>query len=238
MRLLFVEDHADLATWVSKTLRQSGFTVDLVGRGDHALSALLTHTYDLLILDLSLPGLDGLEVLRQVRRHEKTARTPVLVLTARSTLEDKVKGLNLGADDYLAKPFELAELEARIRSLLRRSGNVMPTVRVGQLEFDSTNRLATVGGKPLAVTPRELAVLEGLISRLGKPVSRNALFEKVFSFDDDARVEAIEIYVHRLRKKLEGSGAFVSTMRGLGYVLGEGGESDERGEHSDPGGSN
>ncbi len=223
MRLLLVEDHADLAIWVSKTLRQSGFAVDVVGRGDHALTSLLTQTYDLAILDLSLPGMDGLEVLRRMRGQDKTARLPVLILTARSTLEDKVKGLNLGADDYLAKPFEVAELEARIKSLLRRSGNVMPTVHVGQLEFDTTTRLATVGCKALPLTPRELAVLEALVSRLGKPVSRNALFEKVFSFDDEARVEAIEIYVHRLRKKLEGSGAFVSTLRGLGYVLSESG---------------
>ena len=223
MRLLLVEDHADLAIWVSKTLRQSGFAVDVVGRGDHALTSLLTQAYDLVILDLSLPGMDGLEVLRRMRGQDKTARLPVLILTARSTLEDKVKGLNLGADDYLAKPFEVAELEARIKSLLRRSGNVMPTVHIGQLEFDTTTRLATVGGKALSLTPRELAVLEALVSRLGKPVSRNALFEKVFSFDDEARVEAIEIYVHRLRKKLEGSGAFVSTLRGLGYVLSESG---------------
>ena len=223
MRLLLVEDHVDLATWVSKTLRQSGFAIDIVGRGDHALAALLTQAYDLVILDLSLPGMDGLEVLRQMRSQEKTSRLPVLILTARSTLEDKVKGLNLGADDYLAKPFEVAELEARIKSLLRRSGNVMPTVRVGQLEFDSTTRLAKVGGRTLLLTPRELAVLEVLLSRLGKPVARNVLFEKVFSFDDEARSEAIEIYVHRLRKKLEGSGTIVSTMRGLGYMLGESG---------------
>lgn len=221
MRLLFVEDHVDLSTWVSKTLRQSGFAIDVVGRGDHALTALLTQAYDLVILDLSLPGMDGLDVLRQMRSQEKTSRLPVLILTARSTLEDKVKGLNLGADDYLAKPFEVAELEARIKSLLRRSSNVMPTIRVGLLEFDSTNRLAKVSGKILSLTPRELAVLEVLLSRLGKPVARNVLFEKVFSFDDDARSEAIEIYVHRLRKKLEGSGAIVSTMRGLGYMLGE-----------------
>ena len=223
MRLLLVEDHAELAIWVSKTLRQSGFVVDVVGRGDYALTSLLTQPYDLVVLDLSLPGMDGLEVLRRMRSQEKTARIPVLILTARSTLEDKVKGLNLGADDYLAKPFEVAELEARIKSLLRRSGNVMPTVRIGQLEFDSTTRLVSVNGKALALTPRELAVLEVLVSRLGKPVSRHALFEKVFSFDDDARVEAIEIYVHRLRKKLEGSGAFVSTLRGLGYVLSDSG---------------
>lgn len=221
MRLLFVEDHADLATWVSKMLRHSGFAVDVVGRGDHALTALLTQAYDLVVLDLSLPGMDGLEVLRQMRSQDKTSRLPVLILTARGTLEDKVKGLNLGADDYLAKPFEVAELEARIRSLLRRVGNVIPIVRVGDLEFDSTTRLATVAGKALSLTPRELAVLEVLLSRLGKPVPRNVLFEKVFSFDDDARSEAIEIYVHRLRKKLEGSGTAVNTLRGLGYVLSE-----------------
>ena len=219
MRLLLVEDHAELSIWVAKTLRQSGFVVDVVERGEHALSALLTQPYDLVILDLSLPGMDGLDVLRRIRAQEKTARVPVLILTARATLDDKVKGLNLGADDYLAKPFEVAELEARIKSLLRRSGNVMPTVRVGQLEFDTTNRIASVGGRPLSLTPRELSVLEVLVSRLGKPVPRNVLFEKVVSFDDEARIEAIEIYVHRLRKKLEGSGAFVSTLRGLGYVL-------------------
>ncbi len=219
MRLLLVEDHAELSIWVAKTLRQSGFVVDVVERGEHALAALLTQPYDLVILDLSLPGMDGLEVLRHLRAQEKTARVPVLILTARASLDDKVKGLNLGADDYLAKPFEVAELEARIKSLLRRSGNVMPTVRVGQLEFDTTNRIASVGGRPLSLTPRELSVLEVLVSRLGKPVPRNVLFEKVFSFDDEARIEAIEIYVHRLRKKLEGSGAFVSTLRGLGYVL-------------------
>ncbi len=219
MRLLLVEDHAELSIWVAKTLRQSGFVVDVVERGDHALTALLTQPYDLVILDLSLPGMDGLDVLRHLRAQEKTARVPVLILTARATLDDKVKGLNLGADDYLAKPFEVAELEARIKSLLRRSGNVMPTVRVGQLEFDTTNRIASVGGRPLSLTPRELSVLEVLVTRLGKPVPRNVLFEKIFSFDDEARIEAIEIYVHRLRKKLEGSGAFVSTLRGLGYVL-------------------
>ncbi len=221
MRLLLVEDHAELAVWVAKNLRQSGYAVDVVARGDHAEAALLTQPYDLAILDLSLPGMDGLDVLRHLRHQEKTRFLPVLILTARSSLEDRVTGLNLGADDYLPKPFEVAELEARIKALLRRSGNVMTAVRVGQLEFDTNSRLVTVAGKPLSLTPRELAVLEILISRLGKPVPRNVLFEKVFNFDDDARAEAIEIYVHRLRKKLEGSGAILTTMRGLGYMLGE-----------------
>ena len=221
MRLLLVEDHADLALWVAKTLRHSGFAVDIVGRGDHALAAVYAQAYDLVILDLSLPGVDGIDVLREMRRQEKTVLTPVLILTARATLDDKVRGLNLGADDYLSKPFELVELEARIKSLLRRSGNVAPLVHVGRLAFDTTARVASVEGKTLSLTPRELAVLEALVSRLGKPVARHVLFEKIFSFDDEARPEAIEIYVHRLRKKLEGSGASVATLRGLGYVLSE-----------------
>lgn len=219
MRLLLVEDNAELAEWVSKALNLAGYALDVMTRGDHADHVLLTQPYDAVILDLSLPGLDGLEVLRRMRAREATAQTPVLLLTARGSTDDKVRGLNLGADDYLAKPFDLAELEARIKALLRRAGNLVPTVHIGALEFDTNCRMASVAGKPLALTPRELAVLESLISRQGRPVARETLFEKVFNFDDAARPEAIEIYVHRLRKKLEGSGAVVTTMRGLGYML-------------------
>jgi two-component system response regulator TctD len=219
MRLLLVEDHAELALWVAKTLRQSGFAVDVIDRGDSAATALLTQSYDLVVLDLSLPGMDGLELLRRIRHQEKTSRLPVLILTARGSPEDRVKGLNLGADDYLPKPFELAELEARIKALLRRSSNVVPTVLVGHLEFDTTTRVVLVQGKPLALTQRELAVLEALLSRLGKPVPRDTLFDKIFGLDDDVQPEAIELYVHRLRKKLEGSGVVINTLRGLGYML-------------------
>ncbi len=219
MRLLLVEDHAELAEWVTKTLRQAGYVLDVLDRGDHADTALLTQSYDLVILDLSLPGLDGLEVLRRFRAREQGAPTPVLILTARGSTEDRVRGLNLGADDYLPKPFDLAELEARIKALLRRSGNLVPTVRIGRLEFDTTTRMTTVDGRALSLTPRELAVLEVLLSRSGRPVAREALFEKVFDFDADARVEAIEIYVSRLRKKLEGAGVAINTLRGLGYLL-------------------
>ncbi len=218
MRLLLVEDHAELAEWVTKTLRQAGYVLDVLDRGDHADTALLTQSYDLVILDLSLPGLDGLEVLRRLRAREQ-APTPVLILTARGSTEDRVRGLNLGADDYLPKPFDLAELEARIKALLRRSGNLVPTVRIGRLEFDTTTRMTTVDGRALSLTPRELAVLEVLLSRSGRPVAREALFEKVFDFDADARVEAIEIYVSRLRKKLGGAGVAINTLRGLGYLL-------------------
>lgn len=221
MRLLLVEDHRELSEWIAKTLRHAGYVLDVLDRGDHADHALLTQHYDLVILDLSLPGMDGLDVLRRLRAREKGVPTPVLVLTARGSTEDRVKGLNLGADDYLPKPFDLGELEARIKALLRRSGNVAPTVRIGLLEFDTNTRMATVSGQPLALTPRELAVLEALMSRIGRPVSREALFEKVFDFDADARVEAIEIYVSRLRKKLEGSGVAINTLRGLGYLLAE-----------------
>lgn len=219
MRLLLVEDHAELAEWVTKTLRQAGYVLDVLDRGDHADTALLTQSYDLVILDLSLPGLDGLEVLRRLRAREQGAPTPVLILTARGSTEDRVRGLNLGADDYLPKPFDLAELEARIKALLRRSGNLVPTVRIGRLEFDTTTRMTTVDGRALSLTPRELAVLEVLLSRSGRPVAREALFEKVFDFDADARVEAIEIYVSRLRRKLEGTGVAINTLRGLGYLL-------------------
>lgn len=219
MRLLLVEDHVELAEWVSKALTQAGYALDVMNRGDHADHALLTQPYDAVILDLSLPGLDGLEVLKRMRSRENTAQTPVLVLTARGSTEEKVRGLNLGADDYLPKPFDLAELEARIKALLRRAGNLAPTVHIGKLSFDTNSRLVSIAGTPLGLTPRELAVFEALINRQGRPVTRETLFEKVFNFDDDARPEAIEIYVHRLRKKLEGSGAAVVTMRGLGYLI-------------------
>ena len=221
MRLLLVEDHAELAVWVAKSLRQSGYAVDVIERGDHAAAALLTQTYDLAILDLSLPGMDGLALLQRIRHQEKTARLPVLLLTARGSPEDRVKGLDVGADDYLPKPFELSELEARIRALLRRSNNQIPVVQVGQLQFDTTTRLATIGERQLNLTKRELALLEALLSRKDKPVTRDALFEKIFDMDDEAQPETIELYVHRLRKKLEGSGVAITTLRGLGYLISE-----------------
>lgn len=219
MRLLLVEDDAELAEWLARALRQSGYVVEHLARGDQAVHMLHTQSYDLVILDLSLPGVDGLEVLRRFRQRGGSA--PVLVLTARATTDERVQGLNLGADDYLAKPFELAELEARIKALLRRHGGHAPVIRVGRLCFDTNTRLPSVDGAPLALTPRELAVLEALLTRLGKPVPRERLFEAVFGFDEEAREEAIEIYVSRLRKKLEGSGIAITTLRGLGYLLSE-----------------
>ena len=223
MRLLLVEDHAELAEWVGRSLRQAGFVLDVLGRGDHADQALRTERYDLVILDLSLPGLDGLEVLRRLRHRESGADggppTPVLVLTARGSTGERVQGLNLGADDYLTKPFELAELEARIKALLRRAGNQVPLVRLGRLEFDTTTRMASVGGQPLALTPREHAVLRVLIQHLGEPLSKTEILDRVVSDERDVSPEAIEVLMHRLRKRLDGTGVRIATLRGLGYVL-------------------
>lgn len=223
MRILLAEDHPELCEWLAKALVQDGYVVDIADRGDHAEHFLLTSQYDAVLLDLSLPGKDGLEVLRSLRA--RGSRVPVLIFTARGTVDDRIKGLDLGADDYLPKPFVLAELEARLKALLRRSTGQNPEIRLGELAFDTVSRQPSVCGLPLSLTPRELAVLEALLSRIGRPLSRDALFEKIFSLDQDVRAEAIEIYVHRLRKKLEGSGAQVTTVRGLGYMIGSAGES-------------
>ncbi len=217
MKILLVEDHPELREWVARSLRQSGYVIDTADRGDHAEHYLLTNHYDGVLLDLSLPGKDGLEVLRSLRA--RGSRVPVLIFTARSSVDERILGLNLGADDYLPKPFELGELEARLKALLRRSVGQVPQIQLGDLVFDTVSRLTTVRGAALALTPRELAVLEGLLARINRPMSRDALFEKMFSLEQDVRPEAIEIYVSRLRKKLEGSGVRVTTVRGLGYVI-------------------
>ena len=219
MKILLVEDHPELSEWVAKSLRQVGYAVDVTDRGDHAEHLLLTGDYDGVLLDLSLPGKDGLEVLRSLRA--RGSHVPVLIFTARSSVDERIKGLNQGADDYLTKPFELAELEARLKALMRRSAGQNPRIQLGDLSFDLVSRMPCVRGVPLSLTPRELAVLEALLSRVGRPVARDSLFEKIFSMEQDARPEAIEIYVHRLRKKLEGSGAQITTVRGLGYMVKE-----------------
>lgn len=217
MKILLVEDHPELCEWVAKSLRQAGYAVDTAERGDHAEHFLSIGEYDGVLLDLSLPGKDGLDVLRDLRR--RGSRVPVLIFTARGSVEERIKGLDLGADDYLAKPFVLGELEARLKALLRRSAGQTPVVCLGDLEFDTVSRQTSVRGQPLALTTRELAVLEALLGRIGRPLARDALFEKVFSLEQEARPEAIEIYVCRLRKKLEGSGVRIDTVRGLGYVI-------------------
>ena len=218
MRLLLVEDNVKLSEWLEKALRQSGFVVDCLHGGREADTALLTERYDAVILDLSLPGLDGLEVLRRLRH--RASQVPVLILTARAGLEDRVRGLNLGADDYLPKPFELSELEARVRALLRRgAGHGTPHIDYGNVQFDTVERSFLLNGQPLALTPREKGVLEVLILKAGRPVSKQTLIANLSSLDDPASGDAVEIYVHRLRKKLEGSNLQIVTLRGLGYLL-------------------
>ena len=224
MRILLVEDHTELSHWLSRALRESNLTVECADNGADADALLHTQDYALIILDLTLPRMDGLDVLKRLRaRGGQRGRTPVLILTARGGLEDRVQGLNLGADDYLAKPFELAELEARVKALLRRSlGNEALVYRCGALSFDTVTRLFTYAGGTLALTPREHAVLETLISRTGNAVSKEKLFGEVFSLGDEANLDAIDLYIHRVRKKLDiaaPDAAVITTLRGIGYVL-------------------
>ena len=226
MRILLVEDHTELSHWLSKALRDAHLTVECADNGADADALLHTQDYALLILDLTLPRMDGLEVLKRLRaRAAPRGQTPVLILTARGGLEERVQGLNLGADDYLAKPFELSELEARVKALLRRSvGNEALVHRCGALSFDTITRMFTYAGSALALTPREHAVLETLITRAGRAVSKEKLFDEVFALDDDANLDAIELYIHRIRKKLERQpegGAAIVTLRGIGYLLQE-----------------
>ena len=218
MRILLVEDHPELARWIAKAFRSNGFAVDVMADGADADQVLQTEDYALVVLDLTLPGLDGLDVLKNLRARKQTL--PVLLLTGRGDVAERVRGLNLGADDYLTKPFALEELEARVKALLRRGQTIdLPRVACGSLTFDSTSRTFEVRGKPLALTPREAAVLEILLLRRGRTVLREHLFEQVFSLEEDVNPEAIEIYVHRLRKKLEGTDVEIRTLRGLGYLL-------------------
>ena len=224
MRILLVEDHTELQHWLARALRDAHLTVECADNGADADALLHTQEYALVILDLTLPRMDGLDVLKRLRARGGTrGKTPVLILTARGGLEDRVQGLNLGADDYLAKPFELVELEARVKALLRRSlGNEAPVYRCGELAFDTISRTFSYYGASLALTPREHAVLEALITRSGRAVAKEKLFDEVFALADDANLDAIELYIHRVRKKLESSqpgAAAITTLRGIGYLL-------------------
>jgi DNA-binding response OmpR family regulator len=218
MRLLLVEDNEALAASVAKAFRGKGYAVDSVTTVEDATAALQTQPYDLLILDLGLPDGDGVDVLRRLRRSK--SRLPVLVLTARASLQNRVSGLNLGADDYLVKPFALEELEARAGALIRRGiGGSGAVLTHGRLTLDTAGRIASIDGVPLELPRRELCLLELLLLRAGQVVEKQALLEKLFSYDDEPGVNAIELYVHRLRKKLEPAGIHVRTIRGLGYLL-------------------
>ena len=218
MRLLLVEDNATLADWLARSLRKQGYTVDCLGNGAEADFALRDQAFDLVVLDLALPGMGGREVLRRLRARGNP--TPVLVLSANNSLDSRVAELDQGADDYMAKPFEVEELEARIRVLLRRASQLaQPLVRCGALLLDTNTREFSLAGRPLGLTPRERAVLELLILKAGSTVSKPALAQSLASLDQEVSPEAIEIYVHRLRKKLEDGDAAIVTLRGLGYLM-------------------
>ena len=220
MRLLLVEDNVVLADWLRRALRAGQYTVDWLASGAEADYLLRSETYDLVILDLGLPGLDGTEVLRRLRA--RACATPVLVLTADNSVRSRVSELDHGADDDMSKPFELEELEARIRVLLRRSARqANPRVVCGNLVYDSNAREFSLAGQALPLTPRERAVLEVLMMKAGSTVTKPALAQSLFSIDEPVSADAIEIYVHRLRKKLDGSTAAIVTLRGLGYLLRE-----------------
>jgi two-component system response regulator TctD len=220
VRILLVEDHPPLAESVAQALKSAGLNVDLLNDGVAADLALQSESYALAILDVGLPRMDGFEVLARLR--ERGDRLPVLMLTARGEVKDRVQGLNLGADDYLAKPFELTELEARVKALLRRSvlgGDRQQ--RCGPLIYDLNTSRFTLGEEALSLTSREHAVLAALIARPGRVMSKEQLAAQVFGLDEEASPEAIEIYVHRLRKKLEAGAVRIVTFRGLGYLLEE-----------------
>jgi two-component system response regulator TctD len=220
MKLLLVEDDPSMQATLQRTLSRRGMEVTACADGRHALERWRSSAPDVVLLDLTLPGLDGLQVLEQGRR--SGLQTPVLILTARGTVGDRVIGLNTGADDYLPKPFDLDELEARLRALHRRrppSGEQAPSYSVGPLRYDRDSGAIYHGTQVLELTPRELALLQALMARPGHAVSKERLFELVFPGEADVQYEAVEVVVYRLRKKLADTGVTLMTLRGLGYLL-------------------
>lgn len=217
MRILLAEDDRIIADGLCRSLRQAGYAVDCADNGMAADTALMTNAYDLVILDLGLPRLSGLDVLRRLRARNSTA--PVLILTALDGVDDRVRGLDLGADDYMAKPFELVELEARVRALSRRSSGTATIIQCGSLTFDQNDRSALVNGEMLELSARELGLLEILLLRARRLVSKDQLVDHLCGWGEEVSHNAIEVYVHRLRKKLESTGVNIITVRGLGYYL-------------------
>lgn len=216
MRLLLVEDDPMIGDSVRKGLRQDGFTVDWVRDGRSAEAALGDRVHDLVLLDLGLPGKDGIDVLRTLRN--KSNPVPVLILTARDAVADRVAGLNAGADDYLAKPFDLDELVARIHALLRRqAGRADAVIRHGGLVLNPVSHQATFNDLPLTLSAREFALLQALLDRPGAVFSVSQLEDKIYGWDDEVGSNTIEVYVHSLRKKL-GAG-FIKNVRGVGYMI-------------------
>jgi two-component system OmpR family response regulator len=218
MRVLIAEDDQVLADGLLRSLRAAGYAADHVASGNEADAALASHEFDLVILDLGLPKLHGLEVLRKFR--SRGATTPVLILTAADSVEQRVKGLDLGADDYMAKPFSLQELEARVRALVRRGlGTASHVLKHGPLTFDATGRVCYINDQMIELSAREISLLEVLLQRAGRLVSKDQLVERLCEWGEEVSNNAIEVYIHRLRKKIEQGPIRIATVRGLGYCL-------------------
>jgi DNA-binding response OmpR family regulator len=222
LRLLMVEDEDRLAGIVKARMGAAGFVVDVAGSADDAVAVLELTNYDAAVLDLGLPDRDGVTVLTAARGMGKTL--PILILTARDAIEDRVAGLNAGADDYLTKPFAMAELIARIQALLRRPGGVLGvTLEAGNLRLDTIGRELTIGGVPVRLSRQELAVLEQMMRRLGRIVPKAVLEEKLYGHDEEPESNTIPVHVHHLRRQMQGARASLAihTVRGVGYILAE-----------------
>ena len=218
MRILVAEDNQTLASGLATVLRNAGYAVDVVSDGVSADAALSTADFDLVVLDLNLPEMDGLDVLRAMRARRNDAA--VLILTARGAMDQRVKGLDLGADDYMTKPFDVPELEARVRVLLRRrSGLHDARISFGEIVLDTVSRTVSARGAPLDVPAREMDVLETLLMKAGQVVAKQAIIESLAAFDDDLSSNAVEQYVSRLRRRLAPFDVTVKTARGIGYYL-------------------
>ena len=218
MRILLIEDDNMIGDGIKAGLGKLGFTLDWFTDGKMGKAALDSAPYDAVILDLSLPGMDGMQLLREWRRDGKD--TPVLILTARDALEQRVSGLQAGADDYLCKPFALVEVAARLQALIRRRhGQITPIVTHGSLQFDPASRSATLNGEVVVLTQREISVMELFLNNTGRVLPRPLIQEKLYSWDDEVSSNAVEVHIHHLRKKL-GNG-FIRTVHGVGYTLGD-----------------
>ena len=220
MRILLVEDHRRLASLICRGLRGANIDADAVTTAQTALEALDCRSYDALLLDLGLPDRDGLDLLREIRAKEMSL--PVLILTSRIQVSDRVNGLNSGADDYLTKPFDMDELVARVHALLRRPHAMLSKIlTAGDISFDIVSREARIGEVPLSLTPREARVLEQLMLRSGRVVPKENMEQGLYGFEDEISSNSLEVVIHRLRKKLVAAqaGAAVHTVRGVGYMI-------------------